>query len=121
MADASKAGSAQSAAAGSILALPKPGFASLEDVATAAAACTDCALCQTRNKVVFYRGNAQAKLMIIGEGPGQKEDDTGLPFVGRAGLLLDKILLATFVMWSNAGHQVTACLKTQSAMLVANI
>ena len=94
MADASKAGSAQSAAAGSILALPKPGFASLEDVATAAAACTDCALCQTRNKVVFYRGNAQAKLMIIGEGPGQKEDDTGLPFVGRAGLLLDKILLA---------------------------
>lgn len=72
----------------------KPTYASLTEVAEAAADCRDCPLCETRNKVVFYRGNPQAKLMIIGEGPGQREDETGLPFVGRAGQLLDKILLA---------------------------
>jgi uracil-DNA glycosylase len=49
-------------------------------------------LCDTRNNVVFFDGNPNAKLMIIGEGPGQQEDETGLPFVGRAGKLLDKIL-----------------------------
>jgi uracil-DNA glycosylase family 4 len=69
-------------------------FASLEAAADAASNCMDCLLCQQRNKVVFCRGNARAKLMIIGDSPGQKEDETGLPFVGRAGLLLDKILLA---------------------------
>ena len=75
-----------------LLALAKPSFRSLEEVAEVATNCLDCQLCETRNKVVFYRGNPQAKLMIIGEGPGQKEDETGLPFVGRAGQLLDKIL-----------------------------
>lgn len=69
-------------------------WTSLADVEKAAKNCQDCVLCQTRNKVVFYRGNVDAKLMIIGEGPGQKEDETGLPFVGRAGQLLDKILEA---------------------------
>ncbi len=41
---------------------------------------------------MFADGNPKAKLMIIGEGPGQKEDQTGIPFVGRAGQLLNKIL-----------------------------
>jgi DNA polymerase len=49
-------------------------------------------LSKTRTNVVFADGNPQAKLMIIGEGPGQNEDLTGIPFVGRAGQLLDKIL-----------------------------
>jgi uracil-DNA glycosylase len=73
----------------------KPGassFSSLEEVATKALSCTQCNLCQTRNKVVFADGNPHAQLMIIGEGPGQREDETGLPFVGKAGQLLDKIL-----------------------------
>jgi DNA polymerase len=69
-----------------------PGFANLQDVAKVAASCTQCQLCQTRRNVVFADGSPQAKLMIIGEGPGEKEDETGLPFVGRAGQLLDKIL-----------------------------
>ncbi|MBX9693447.1 MAG: uracil-DNA glycosylase, partial [Cyanobacteria bacterium] len=49
-------------------------------------------LCKTRTTVVLARGNPEANLMIIGEGPGQQEDEKGLPFVGRAGQLLDRIL-----------------------------
>ncbi len=65
---------------------------SLEEASQAAAVCQACRLCETRQNVVFFDGNPQAKLMIIGEGPGQREDELGLPFVGRAGQLLDKIL-----------------------------
>lgn len=65
---------------------------SLEEAAAAASICQACRLCQTRQNVVFADGNPNAKLMIIGEGPGQREDELGLPFVGRAGQLLDKIL-----------------------------
>lgn len=69
-------------------------FDSLAALEAAALVCRDCRLCETREHVVVYRGNPQARLMIIGEGPGQKEDETGKPFVGRAGQLLDKILEA---------------------------
>jgi DNA polymerase len=54
--------------------------------------CTKCGLSKSRNNVVVGRGNHKAKLLIIGEGPGRNEDETGLPFVGRAGKLLDQIL-----------------------------
>lgn len=67
-------------------------FSSLEDVKVQASKCIACPLHETRKQVVFADGNPKAKLMIIGEGPGQVEDDTGLPFVGRAGKLLDRIL-----------------------------
>lgn len=67
-------------------------FQNLYDVEQKAKVCQLCSLCQTRTNVVFSDGNPEAKLMIIGEGPGQKEDETGLPFVGKAGKLLDKIL-----------------------------
>lgn len=67
-------------------------FNSLTAAKSAAAQCTLCGLCQTRTNVVFADGNPQAKLMIIGEGPGATEDEMGLPFVGRAGQLLDRIL-----------------------------
>lgn len=69
-------------------------LASLEEVRKQALQCRACGLCETRTNVVFADGNPEAKLMIIGEGPGQHEDETGLPFVGRAGQLLDKILLS---------------------------
>ncbi|HEY9683851.1 MAG TPA: uracil-DNA glycosylase [Oculatellaceae cyanobacterium] len=67
-------------------------FVSLEAAKEAALSCQLCALCKERKKVVFSKGNPKAQLMLIGEGPGRYEDETGLPFVGRAGQLLDKIL-----------------------------
>jgi uracil-DNA glycosylase family 4 len=58
----------------------------------AALACERCKLCQTRTTVVFGEGNPDARVMFVGEAPGQREDETGRPFVGRAGQLLDKII-----------------------------
>src|SRR5438128_1762452 len=57
-----------------------------------ASVCTACGLHRTRNKVVFGEGNPEAPLMLIGEGPGQNEDATGRPFVGRSGDLLNECL-----------------------------
>jgi DNA polymerase len=54
--------------------------------------CVDCPLHQTRTTVVFGAGNADADLMFVGEAPGANEDRLGLPFVGQAGKLLDKLL-----------------------------
>ena len=62
------------------------------ELATACASCEQCGLHTGRTKSVFADGNPHAQLMLIGEGPGQSEDQTGLPFVGKAGKLLDKIL-----------------------------
>ncbi len=56
------------------------------------AACTRCGLCETRHNVVFGVGNEQADVMFVGEGPGEQEDLTGIPFVGPAGKLLDDML-----------------------------
>ncbi len=54
--------------------------------------CTKCALHETRTKAVFGAGNADADLMFVGEAPGAEEDRQGLPFVGRAGQLLNQLL-----------------------------
>ncbi len=54
--------------------------------------CVRCPLHQTRTQVVFGSGNADADLMFVGEAPGANEDKLGLPFVGQAGKLLDKLL-----------------------------
>lgn len=54
--------------------------------------CTKCSLHATRTQTVFARGNPKAKLMIIGEAPGFYEDQQGLPFVGKAGGLLNRML-----------------------------
>ena len=56
--------------------------------------CRRCKLCEGRTHVVFGAGNATAEFMVIGEGPGADEDAQGLPFVGRAGQLLTKMLAA---------------------------
>ena len=55
-------------------------------------ACTRCPLHETRTKAVFGNGNADADLMFVGEAPGAEEDRQGLPFVGRAGQLLTRLL-----------------------------
>ena len=56
--------------------------------------CRRCSLYKSRTNLVFGTGNKEADLMFIGEGPGQEEDETGIPFVGRSGRLLNKILEA---------------------------
>src|SRR5438552_6819694 len=61
-------------------------------VAADAARCTKCRLAENRRTVVFGMGDPSASLMFIGEGPGAEEDRQGLPFVGRSGKLLDKLL-----------------------------
>lgn len=71
---------------------PLPEFSSLADAARAAAECTQCMLHTGRTCSVFSDGNPDTPLMLIGEGPGQFEDETGIPFVGKAGQLLTKIL-----------------------------
>ena len=64
----------------------------LEELENKCSTCTTCKLSSTRTQVVFGLGNPNARLMLIGEGPGQEEDRTGKPFVGQAGQLLDQIL-----------------------------
>lgn len=59
-----------------------------------AAACTACGLHATRTNSVFARGNPGSQLVVVGEAPGEEEDKQGLPFVGRAGKLLDVLLQA---------------------------
>ena len=56
--------------------------------------CTACELCKTRTNCVFGVGNTDADVLFVGEAPGDNEDKTGTPFVGRAGQLLDKMLYA---------------------------
>lgn len=66
--------------------------ATLEELASALGAFDHCALKLTARKTVFADGVAGADVMLIGEAPGREEDETGLPFVGRSGQLLDRML-----------------------------
>ncbi len=64
----------------------------LPQLATEVSSCTRCGLAATRKQTVFARGNADARLCFVGEAPGADEDEQGLPFVGRAGQLLDRMI-----------------------------
>ncbi len=66
----------------------------LEQLEAECRACSKCSLCETRTNCVFGTGNEKARLMFIGEAPGEKEDLSGIPFVGAAGKLLDRFLEA---------------------------
>ena len=68
--------------------------AELAALAEKVASCRECKLCTTRTQTVFASGDPGARLMVVGEGPGAEEDRQGLPFVGAAGELLNKILAA---------------------------
>jgi uracil-DNA glycosylase len=68
--------------------------ARLQAVEQEALACTKCGLCETRHTVVFGTGGARTPLVFVGEAPGADEDAQGIPFVGRAGQLLTKIIAA---------------------------
>ena len=65
----------------------------LSEIALEASGCTLCRLAEGRANVVFGMGDPAADLMFVGEGPGAEEDRQGLPFVGRSGQLLDRLML----------------------------
>ena len=73
---------------------PVPQATSLDAIAKLIAGCTKCRLCEGRRHTVPGEGAADARLVVVGEGPGRVEDETGRPFVGPAGELLTKILAA---------------------------
>ena len=64
----------------------------MNELMAACAGCSRCSLHETRTNLVFGDGNERAPVMLIGEGPGEQEDLQGIPFVGRAGKLLDDML-----------------------------
>ncbi|MGL5874752.1 MAG: uracil-DNA glycosylase [Xenococcaceae cyanobacterium] len=70
----------------------QPFYSSLEQLAKDCQSCKRCGLSKNRTHVVIGRGNPHAKLLVIGEAPGTEEDKAGLPFVGKSGQLLEKIL-----------------------------
>ena len=66
----------------------------LRELATLVSTCRKCGLCETRTQTVFADGDARARLIFVGEAPGRDEDAQGVPFVGRAGQLLNKMIAA---------------------------
>ena len=82
--------------------------------------CRKCGLCETRHNVVFGVGNPKAKVLFVGEGPGENEDLQGEPFVGRGGQLLDKFLTAVDLDRNPLPEEQDACigwLRNQFALL----
>jgi DNA polymerase len=82
------------AATASTSASARKGARSLPQLAEVVAGCQKCGLAKTRTNTVFSRGNPEARLCFVGEAPGADEDAQGLPFVGRAGQLLDRMIAA---------------------------
>jgi uracil-DNA glycosylase len=72
--------------------IPSGTYQSIEEMVPHCTTCHRCELGQYRTHAVIGRGNPTADVLIVGEGPGQSEDEQGLPFVGRSGQLLEKIL-----------------------------
>jgi DNA polymerase len=71
---------------------PAPAWPSWDELERDALACTKCPLANGRTQVVFGVGNREADLVFVGEGPGAEEDRQGIPFVGRAGQLLTRLI-----------------------------
>jgi uracil-DNA glycosylase family 4 len=81
--------------------IPPGTYANITELAQHCNQCHRCGLGDTRTHAVVGRGNLKAPIMIIGEAPGQNEDETGLPFVGRSGQLLEKILASVNLSTEN--------------------
>ncbi len=73
----------------------------LEQLALSWRSCSDCALSRSRQRVVFYRGNPNALIAIVGEAPGAEEDVRGAPFVGPAGRVINGLLLEAKVSFDD--------------------
>ena len=88
----SKAAPAAEAAPSASLGNIAPAGSSLATLRETVASCQLCGLCRTRTQTVFADGSGKNRLMFVGEAPGADEDATGVPFVGRAGQLLTKMI-----------------------------
>lgn len=86
--------------------IPSGTYGSIAEMVPHCTTCQRCELGQSRTHAVIGRGSPTASIMIIGEGPGQNEDEQGLPFVGRSGQLLEKILES---VQFNSEHDVYIC------------
>ncbi|XGV95494.1 MAG: uracil-DNA glycosylase family protein [Leptolyngbya sp. BL-A-14] len=86
--------------------IPTGTYQTMEQMLAHCSRCFRCALGQSRTNAVISRGSIQAPIMIVGEGPGQNEDEQGKPFVGKSGQLLDKILASVNL---NAEQDVFIC------------
>lgn len=86
--------------------IPPGTYSTMTQLAQHCNQCHRCGLGDNRSHAVVGRGNLQAPIMIVGEGPGQNEDETGLPFVGRSGQLLEKILASVKL---DSEHDVYIC------------
>lgn len=73
-------------------AVPAGGLPTLSNLALTVASCQRCGLCRARTQTVFADGSPTARLMLVGEAPGADEDAQGVPFVGRAGQLLTRMI-----------------------------
>ncbi len=68
-------------------------FETIEELKESIKNCNKCKLCKTRKNIVFGEGNINADIMFIGEGPGAEEDEQGIPFVGKAGKLMNQAFI----------------------------
>ena len=80
----------------------------------------DCNLKKNSSQIVFSDGNIESSVMIVGEGPGQKEDEIGKPFVGDAGALLNKMLKAINIERNNVNWGVTQILPEPDIIINDN-
>ncbi|HEY9751374.1 MAG TPA: uracil-DNA glycosylase [Coleofasciculaceae cyanobacterium] len=78
--------------ASAMIPIPVGTYTSMDQMEVHCNRCSRCDLGKNRTHAVIYRGSLTAPIMIVGEGPGQQEDEQGKPFVGKSGQLLDKIL-----------------------------
>lgn len=81
--------------------IPPGIYQSMDEMKQHCNVCERCELAAGRTNAVIGRGNPNASVMLVGEGPGQNEDEQGLPFVGRSGQLLDKILASVHLTESD--------------------
>jgi len=81
--------------------IPVGTYGSMAEIKQHCSICVRCGLAEGRTNAVIGRGNPNASVMMVGEGPGQHEDETGLPFVGRSGQLLDKVLASVHLTESD--------------------
>jgi uracil-DNA glycosylase len=86
--------------------IPSGTYNNITELAQHCNQCHRCGLGENRTHAVVGRGHLQAPIMVIGEAPGQSEDETGLPFVGRSGQLLEKILASVNL---STEHDVYIC------------